>query len=68
MPMSPEDFLNEILTPVHEFCRMLDGHPPVVAPASGAAASAFALATELGQQLAGDATDAAHLRERLDTL
>src|SRR5919201_118634 len=28
MPISPEDFLNEILVPVHEFCRTLDGHPP----------------------------------------
>jgi bacterioferritin (cytochrome b1) len=26
--MNPEDFVNEILTPVHEFCRFLDGHPP----------------------------------------
>jgi hypothetical protein len=26
--MNTEDFLTEILTPVHEFCRSLDAHPP----------------------------------------
>lgn len=26
--MNSEDFLQEILTPVHEFCRVLDGNPP----------------------------------------
>jgi 1,2-phenylacetyl-CoA epoxidase catalytic subunit len=26
--MNPEDFLSEILTPVHEFCRVLDSKPP----------------------------------------
>jgi bacterioferritin (cytochrome b1) len=26
--MNPEDFLNELLLPVHEFCRTLDAHPP----------------------------------------
>src|SRR4029077_2465226 len=26
--MNSENFLNEILTPVHEFCRTLDSHPP----------------------------------------
>src|ERR1051325_1236820 len=26
--MRPEDFVNELLTPVHEFCRKLDAHPP----------------------------------------
>src|ERR1044072_1789901 len=26
--MNPEDFVNELLTPVHEFCRKLDAHPP----------------------------------------
>ena len=26
--MNGEDFLNEILTPVHEFCRAMDANPP----------------------------------------
>ena len=26
--MNPEDFLHELLLPVHEFCRTLDAHPP----------------------------------------
>jgi 1,2-phenylacetyl-CoA epoxidase catalytic subunit len=26
--MNAEEFLKEILTPVHEFCRLLDAHPP----------------------------------------
>jgi hypothetical protein len=26
--MDPEQFLKEILTPVHEFCRSLDANPP----------------------------------------
>ena len=26
--MRPDDFVNELLTPVHEFCRTLDAHPP----------------------------------------
>ena len=26
--MNSEEFLQEILTPVHEFCRVLDGNPP----------------------------------------
>src|SRR6266540_6910488 len=26
--MNSEEFLNEILAPVHEFCRYLDTHPP----------------------------------------
>ena len=26
--MNSEDFLNEILAPVHEFCRFLDANPP----------------------------------------
>jgi 1,2-phenylacetyl-CoA epoxidase catalytic subunit len=26
--MNPEDFLHELLLPVHEFCRTLDVHPP----------------------------------------
>jgi 1,2-phenylacetyl-CoA epoxidase catalytic subunit len=26
--MTPEEFLSEILTPVHEFCRALDSNPP----------------------------------------
>ena len=26
--MNPEDFLNELLLPVHDFCRTLDAHPP----------------------------------------
>src|SRR5689334_25346536 len=26
--MNAEDFLNELLLPVHEFCRTLDAHPP----------------------------------------
>jgi hypothetical protein len=26
--MNSEDFLEEILTPVHEFCRTLDANPP----------------------------------------
>ena len=26
--MNSEDFLNEILAPVHAFCRAMDGNPP----------------------------------------
>ena len=26
--MNSEEFLQEILAPVHEFCRLLDGNPP----------------------------------------
>ena len=28
MTMNTEDFLKEILAPVHEFCRTLDSNPP----------------------------------------